>query len=97
MSGIDRAREALEQLWKTRVEEAKAKLDVAAEFVEELSEPGTIHQINPDDHNNAIRVYTEALEEYASTSRIYQDLVLHGTIPNEPRPRAMNAGEGNHL
>ena len=89
----------LEHLWKVRAEDAKARLDRAAELVEELSEnPETMPQADTDEHNNAVRVYTEALEEFTNISRRYQDLVLHGTIPDEEQwfqPRRMNAGQGH--
>jgi len=75
-------RDELQYLWKARAEDAKARLDRAAESVEELSEnPETV--LDAETHNNAIRVYTEALEEFTNISRLYQDLVLHGTIPDD--------------
>jgi len=87
-------RHELEHLWKMRADNAKARLDRAAESLEELSEnPETLSQTDPDTHNNAVRVYTEALEEFTNISRFYQDLVLHGTVPEEEQ-RRINAGHG---
>jgi hypothetical protein len=85
-------RHELEHLWKALAEDAKARLDRAAELVEQLSEnPETMPQTDTDQHNNAIRVYTEALEEFTNISKAYQDLVLHGTVPDEEQ-RRMNVG-----
>ena len=73
----------LEHLWKARAEDAKAHLDRAAESLEELSEnPETLLHADADTHSSAVRVYTEALEEFTNTSKVYQDLVLHGKIPD---------------
>jgi hypothetical protein len=73
-------RDELQYLWKARAEDAKARLDRAAESVEELSEnPET----DSDAYDNAVRVYTDALQEFTNISKIYQDLVLHGTIPGK--------------
>ena len=61
----------LEHLWKALAEDAKARLDRAAELVEQLSEnPETMPQTDTDQHNNAIRVYTEALEEFTNISTL---------------------------
>jgi hypothetical protein len=100
VSGNEQNRYALEHLWKTRTEDAKARLDRAAESLKELSEDSeTILPGDSDRHDNAIRVYTEALREYANISKIYQDLVLHGTVPDEEhrcRKRSMHAGYANY-
>jgi len=88
VSGTELNRHPLAHLWKTRTEDAKARLDRAAESVEELSKNlETIHQADANARNNAIRVYLDALEEYTNISKVYQDLVLHGTVPDEAQRR----------
>jgi hypothetical protein len=99
VSGTVQNRQALAHLWKTHTEDAKARLDRAAESLEELSEnPESIHRANGDGRNNAMHVYLDALEDYANISRVYQDLVLHGTVPDEEQrghARRMHTGHGH--
>jgi hypothetical protein len=80
MPADERYRYELEHLWKMRADNVKARLDQAAESVEELSESP---ETDSDAFNDAVRVYTETLEEFTNISKIYQDLVLHGTIPGK--------------
>lgn len=80
MPADERNRYELEHLWKMRADNAKAHLDRAAECLEELSEnPEALPQTDVD---TAVRIYTEALEEFTSVSKVYQALVLHGKIPD---------------
>jgi hypothetical protein len=93
VSGAELNRHPLTHLWKTRTEDAKARLDRAAESLGELSKnPETIHQADGDGRNNAIRVYLDALEEYTNISKVYQNLILHGTVPDEAR---LHTGHGH--
>jgi hypothetical protein len=71
----DKNRYELARLWKTLAEDAKARLDRAAKLVEEFSENP---QTDAGTRSTAIRVYTEALEEFTNISTIYQDIVFRG-------------------
>jgi hypothetical protein len=91
MSGVEYTREDLEHLWKARVENVKIRLDFATHHLKEIGDDhrlGRIPPTDPDARENAIRAYTEVLAEYVSVSKIYQDLVLHGKVPDGVVPWA---------
>ena len=88
-SEAEHTRQNLEHLWKARVENVKTRLDFATHHLKEIGDDhrlGRIPPTDPEARDNAIRAYTEVLAEYVSVSKIYQDLVLHGKIPEEQPP-----------
>lgn len=98
ISDADHTRQNLEHLWKVRVENVKTRLDTATNHLKETgndSSSSGAPRTDSDTRENAIRVYTEALAEYVNISRVYQDLVLHGNVPDQEealRSQAMNGG-----
>ena len=100
MSDADHTRQNLEHLWKIRVDNVKTQLDTATNHLKKIGNyyaSSKTPPAEPDTRENAIRVYTEALTEYVSVSKVYQDLVLHGRVPDREEPlqsRTMSRGQG---
>jgi hypothetical protein len=83
-SEAERTQHDLEHLWKGRVENAKRRLDTATIHVNETGNgSSSVLPADHEPHQKAIGEYTDVLAEYVMVSRIYQDLVLHGTVPDE--------------
>ena len=101
MSGPSPNPQALEELWKQRLTDAKLRLDFARNFVCELVHDLPLLEIsNADGHfayQRAIRAETAALREYARVLRIHHDLTVDGVIPDESawRSRAAHANESD--
>jgi len=96
MPADERYRHELEHLWKMRADNAKTRLDRAAACVAELSDNAALPETDAGTHNHAIRVYTQALEDYTNISKTYHDLVLHGKAPGKQqplRPRGRTSGQ----
>ena len=80
-------REALEQLWRDRVNDVKLRLDFARSYAKEVRED--VHRgavPSPDGsfaYQRALRMETLALAEYVRVMRIFSALVLEGKIPDE--------------
>ena len=83
----DPKREELEQLWRSRVKDAQLRLDFARNYLAEVQRdfpPGDVP--SPDGSfalQKALRAENFALAEYHRVLRMFTDLVLHGTIPDD--------------
>ena len=80
MEGADR--QALEAKWRERLENARTRYEAARAAVQGARES----QHAPDDSfvlDNALRAEHHALTEFNRVTRILNDLVAHGTIPEE--------------
>ncbi len=77
----------LTALWKQRLRQAEENLASARAQVRERREELRSRQIpSPDAHyayQRALRAETLALEKYANVLIIFNDLVLHGTKPDD--------------
>ena len=98
MGGSEHTRKDLEHLWKARVENIKLHLDFAAQYLREVGDDQRAGRMAPTDSDareNAIRAYTEALTKFVKVSKIYQELVMHGRVPDEEQSldqQTMSAG-----
>ena len=77
----------IELLWKERVANAKNRLNFAIAFLKELEDENRSGAVpSPDDdliYRRAIHAEQTALEEYKQVLKIYEDLTLHGKIPDD--------------
>ena len=77
----------LTELWRSRLRDAKLKVDFARGYKKEVEQDfpsGTIS--TPDgnfEHYQALRAENLALAEYHRVLRIYEQLVLRGEVPGE--------------
>jgi hypothetical protein len=82
-----RSRLELEELWKTRVRQAEQDyLRAKAESAKALEEQARGRISSPDGHYgliHALRMETAAVSEYTRVLRIFNDFILHGTVPKE--------------
>ena len=62
--------EELEELWRSRLADAKLRLDYATSYAQRGSSDG-----------GALRAQAEALAEYTRTLRTFTDLVMDGRVP----------------
>jgi hypothetical protein len=80
-------RNALENLWRRRVENAGLRLDFARNFVEEVQKDVAAHAVPAADgafsYQTAIRAQDVAAVEFGRVIRIYADLVVNGKPPTE--------------
>ena len=78
----DADRQALGAIWRERLENARTRYEAAQAAVQGARES----QLSPDDSfvlDNALRAEHHALTEFKRVTRILNDLVAHGTIPDE--------------
>ena len=89
-------RKDIEARWKQRMENAKLRLDFAINYLKEIEDDrraGRALATDLDFHRLAVRAETQAREEYERISRIYEDLVCQGKIPeDEEGPESLAAG-----
>jgi hypothetical protein len=80
-------RNALENLWRRRVENAGLRLDFARAFVEEVQRDVVAHAVAAADgafsYQAALRAQNVAAVEFGRVIRIYADLVVNGKPPAE--------------
>ena len=90
MSGKDPNREALEQLWRRRLNDAKLRLEFAKNYLKEVQRDLRLGGIPTSDSNfaykKALRAETAALAEYHRTLRIVTDLFVRGNPPQGDKP-----------
>ncbi len=88
MTDSDVRPNAIEDLWRARLRDAKLRLDFARQYVKEVEDeykPGDLPA--SDAHfamRAALRAETFALTEYRRILRIFADLVLEGKCAAEP-------------
>jgi hypothetical protein len=96
MSTPEPDRKALEELWRSRLNEARLRVELARNFLHEVQrdfQDGTVPQ--PDGnfaYQRALKAENTALAEYSRILRVYHDLTMAGKIPEEsdwPRHRAV--------
>ena len=86
-----RSRQELQIEWGRRVTHARDRYKQHAAIctdliAERLLDFRNQHSPNPDGtlaFIQALRKESEALKEYTRVTRIYNDLLLHGTVPDE--------------
>ena len=87
MGSSSPARKVLEELWRSRLNDAKLRLDFARNYVADVQRDHPSGDIPESDYHfadqKALRSENLALEEYNRVLRIYPDLVVNGTIPEE--------------
>ena len=87
MSNSPPDRQALQELWRKRLADAKVRLDFARHFVTEVKQDLQSPDIPTPDgsyaYRRALRAETLALREYSRVLRIYQDLAVRGVVPDE--------------
>lgn len=79
-------REELEDLWRTRVAEAKLRFDTARNRTNAIVRDFPLEGTSSDGlyaYRVALRAEGDALAEYNRVLRIYTDLVHDGVIPAE--------------
>lgn len=103
MSTPDPDRKALEELWRSRLNEARLRVELARNFLREVLRDfrdGTAPQPDGDfAYRRALHAENSALAECDRILRVYHDLTVDGKIPDEsdwPRHRAAvgDTGEG---
>lgn len=84
----------IEQLWRSRLQDAKLRLDFARQYLREVQRDRSDGAVPPADGNfafeKALRAENYALAEYRRILREFANLVLEGTIPEE---RAAGGGK----
>ena len=80
-------RQALEDLWRERLHDARLRLDFARNYTKEVQRDVVDGAVQSADgafaNQRALRAENVALDRYRRTLQIYSDLVLHGEIPDE--------------
>ena len=90
MQGESQDRRELQHYWKERLSTAKRVLDAAQANVQSVKDNACLD--SPDGtyaharYTRAVLAETTALVEYSRVLRIYTDLMVHGKMPDEPRP-----------
>jgi len=73
--------------WRQRLNDANLRLDFSRNFLKEVQRDSAAGGIPvPDQHyayRKALRAERFALAEYSKVLRIFTDLVVNGTIPDE--------------
>ena len=92
------AQSALEALWRSRLCDARLRLDFARNYFKEIQRDFTDGGISaPLERyalDKALRAERAALREYGRILTILNDLTIHGKIPKEDDwPRHKTAGE----
>ena len=92
------SREELEKLWHRRVQEAKLRLDFARNYAREVQQDLQAGVIHPADgefaRRRALEGESAALANYQKVLRIYDDLLVHGKIPDDDS-KSESAGDGD--
>jgi hypothetical protein len=80
-------RQELENLWKTRVGDAKVRLDLASQYVKEVQRDLKAGAIPSADgryaHHRALQAETLAIKHYRRVLNNFTALMLNGKIPDE--------------
>jgi hypothetical protein len=80
-------RQELEALWRSRVTDAKLRVDFAHLYLKEVQGDIAADAVPMADGNfafqKALLAENFALAEYNRVLRIYTDLIAHGIIPDE--------------
>jgi len=83
----DPTRQTLEALWRSRVTDAKLRLEFARLFLKEVQTDLAANVVPMADgqfaFRQALRAENAALAEYNRVLRIYTDLTMNGTVPDE--------------
>ena len=83
----DPTRQRLEALWRSRVTDAKLRLEFARLFLKEVQTDLAADVVPVADgqfaFRQALRAENAALAEYNRVLRIYTDLTMNGTVPDE--------------
>jgi len=77
---------ALEELWHERLKGAQLRLEFAQSSLHEFLNENPVGTLSADGHyayRQAVKEETLALLEYARVQQIYQNLTVHGIIPDE--------------
>lgn len=85
MGSAESDREALEELWRQRVKDAKLRVDFARIYREEIARDFPAKERNADGHfahQRALTAENLALEEYDRILRIYTNLIVNGILPD---------------
>ncbi len=84
LADVDRP--ALEALWRTRLNDARTRLNFARNYANEVQQDfSTGYTSAPQERyafEKALRAERAALAEYARILAIFSDLTLHGKIPH---------------
>lgn len=80
-------RQEIEELWRRRLAEEKARYEVAVARFQTASEDFRNHHTTPPDGgfgvHLAITAESNARKEYMRVLRLYTDLLLYGKIPED--------------
>jgi len=80
-------RKALEEHRRQKLKDAELRLTFARQYSKEVqrdSPPGKIHNSDGNfAHRRASQCENRALDEYRRVLLIFNDLIVHGTIPDE--------------
>jgi hypothetical protein len=83
----DAKRNELENLWASRLQDARLRLEFAANYLKEVQGDIEADSVSVADGNfafeKAVRAENSALAEYNRVLRIYTDLTVSGIIPDE--------------
>jgi hypothetical protein len=101
MSNLTPDRRILEDLWRSRLNDAKLRLDFAHGYLAAVQGDYAARDIPASDHHfayqKALRAEGLALQEYRRVLHIFADLLFHGIIPDEAdwhRRHAANSRTG---
>ena len=79
-------RQALEDLWRTRLKDAELRLYFARNYVAEVHRDFPLTDTSSDGqyaYQRALRMENLALAQYTRVLRLYTDLVMRGQIPDK--------------
>ena len=94
---------ALERVWRSRVQDAKLRLEFAQNYVNEivrdLESQGRVDAVAvAAAYKDALQAETTALVEYRRVQAILEDLITNGVVPDDSewlKRRVATAGENN--
>lgn len=97
MSDVRPTRDELEAVWRSRVQNAKMRLDFARNYLKEIQRDLRKGMISSSDGHfalqQALRSERNALAEYARVLRCFTDLVVHGKTAEEAdKPQSRQGG-----
>lgn len=82
-----RSAQELEELWRTRLADAKSRYMATVDRFRNAAEHLRTQQMPPPDGGFAVHVAitaeTHARQEYMRVLRVFTDLLLYGTVPQE--------------
>jgi hypothetical protein len=91
MSKNEADRNALEEVWRQRLNTARLRLEFARNYVAELQQDLRAEALPPPDgafaYQQALRSESNALSEFRRVLQVFTELTVDGKIPDETQYR----------